>query len=1092
MLQQLLLVSLLGFTTAGLPCTQIFPSQQPPATADKVRPSDVAALSYIGLDEHSTELSTVLSKLTELLTVFSPGLISPLADENNINVPQYLHQSTLTEQANQVSLSLTSNQDIDVNGDWKLVLVFVRVDQFCPCEQQQVPFLLRRVVEDVDDALKLLHSQLKRTIVSVVLWDGEQDSFPRKCPCVGTNTEGELRLQKALLCQVLQESLDDLMVQKRWYSDRDDFTVALQDAPFTRDLSSVVTGKPLSESKLSKHTDELMVQLWTKLLQSSAEQHKNEDNGNIFTLPCPTEDQPFLRTERNSPSYHHSVASPLDQAFTGTEMPCEDLSPSSSTPTSVHELRPGDIKVVAAVGDSLTAGNGIASSPNNILDVLRQYRGLSWSVGGDENLTTVTTLPNILKHFNHNVTGYSVGIGKQDTPGAFLNQAVAGAKSRNVPLQVQTLVTRMKNDSRINFESDWKLITVFIGGNDICDHCSNSLLFSVQNYVQNVRESLDYLHKEVPRALVNLVEVLHITPLREMHLDKSLKCPTWLVNILCPCVIMPKSNSDALQVLENINRGYQHELHEIVESGRYDTRPDFTVVIQPFFREIIVPRLPDGRPDRSFFSADCFHLSQKSQTLMARSLWNNMLEPLGNKTSKQEFNSSIELKCPTKDSPFIRTYNNSNYIYSGPSPTTAPIPNWGSDFSCKNFAPSDTQPTSVHKLRPSDIQVVAALGDSITAGTGAKSKNLLELNREYKGVSWSIGADQALETVTTLPNILKKFNPLLKGFSKGQGSWQKGFNMAVAGAKTLELPAQVQALIRAMKGNKDVDFKKDWKLVTVLIGANDLCNYCLDQNNLSPKNYSHNLMLSLDMLYKEVPRLLVNVVDIMQISVLKTVKKNTLGCSLLQRTSCPCVINPTENPPEFEQIKQINHKYQVEMENLISGGRYDGKEDFAVVLQPFLHNSFIPHIGVGEVDTSFFSVDCFHISERAHAEMAVALWNNMLEPVGRKQAYNNFTYDRSKIHCPSQVSPFIFTKINSLPAPPVTTTAPATDSTTSILPSSGTLPRCPSSLPVWVPVVVGIVSFLAGITISWLILSCLRRRKSKEEADRVEMRGTGF
>lgn len=77
----------------------------------------------------------------------------------------------------------------------------------------------------------------------------------------------------------------------------------------------------------------------------------------------------------------------------------------------VHELKPGDIKVVAAVGDSLTvsidtvlyinlwtstrlrlfhhvtetlsssicqAGNGIAAKPNNILDVLQQYRGLSW------------------------------------------------------------------------------------------------------------------------------------------------------------------------------------------------------------------------------------------------------------------------------------------------------------------------------------------------------------------------------------------------------------------------------------------------------------------------------------------------------------------------------------------------------------------------------------------------------------------------------------------------------------------------------------------------------------------------------------------
>lgn len=78
--------------------------------------------------------------------------------------------------------------------------------------------------------------------------------------------------------------------------------------------------------------------------------------------------RPFLRTEGNSPSYHHSDASPrllpvsivwvlsqmeavaaayascflvltvhvlcVSGQFTGTEMPCEDLSPSPSTPTS--------------------------------------------------------------------------------------------------------------------------------------------------------------------------------------------------------------------------------------------------------------------------------------------------------------------------------------------------------------------------------------------------------------------------------------------------------------------------------------------------------------------------------------------------------------------------------------------------------------------------------------------------------------------------------------------------------------------------------------------------------------------------------------
>lgn len=32
-------------------------------------------------------------------------------------------------------------------------------------------------------------------------------------------------------------------------------------------------------------------------------------------------------------------------------------------------------------------------------------------------------------------------------------------------------------------------------------------------------------------------------------------------------------------------------LHKLVESGQYDTRADFTVVIQPFFREVVLPRL---------------------------------------------------------------------------------------------------------------------------------------------------------------------------------------------------------------------------------------------------------------------------------------------------------------------------------------------------------------------------------------------------------------------------------------------------------------------------------------------------------------------
>jgi hypothetical protein len=61
-----------------------------------------------------------------------------------------------------------------------------------------------------------------------------------------------------------------------------------------------------------------------------------------------------------------------------------------------------------------------------------------------------------------------------------------------------------------------------------------------------------------------------------------------------------------------------------------------------------------------------------------------------------------------------------------------------SSFDCR-VEPSPSVPTSVHKLRPSDIKVVGAIGDSLTAAMGAKAKTVLGLLTEYRGVSWSMG-----------------------------------------------------------------------------------------------------------------------------------------------------------------------------------------------------------------------------------------------------------------------------------------------------------------------------------------------------------------
>ncbi|CAB1427850.1 unnamed protein product [Pleuronectes platessa] len=1050
----------------------------PPSSVDALRPADVSAIYTLGMPlSHRHQASNLVSRIAELLSMFTPEMI-----------PQRVAQASsqprsLLKEAEELSQS-RSHQ---VSG-WKFVLMFVSADSLCACSPH-VAADVEAVVRDAEAALLTLQEKLHHALIHVTVWSAfhQQDN----CDCM--RDEGiNQRLQKAVLLKTLQDSLSAALENPRWDSSRSDFSVVLHSAPVILEPSS-------DSDNLGSDINQLAVQLWTNMLQPRTGQTKVMDNG-VIAIPCPTQERPFLRTQINSPSdrettLYNKASSVTDRSRKsncsqgmGTEIPCTDRSPSPTIPTSVHELRPGDIKVVAAVGDSVTAGNGVGAKVDNLLLVINEYRGLSWSIGGDENITTVTTLPNILKEFNPSLTGFSQGKGKQDNPKAFLNQAVAGAKSGDMVQQVRILVDKMKNDSRIDFLNDWKVITMFIGANDLCDFCSNSVFFSPRNVADRIREALDILHSEVPRAMVNLVEMLAVEPLRDLHSDKSLGCPTWFAGFICPCILKPKEGSPELQRANDFNREYQRAMRELIDTGRYDTQDNFTVVLQPFMRKIVLPTLEDGRPDRSYFAPDCFHLSQKAHTLMAQALWNNMLEPVGNKTFSQDFEACIDLKCPSETSPFFRTAVNSNHTFTGPPTTPPPVNNWGSDFSCVDTAPSNSVPTSVHRLRPADIKVVAALGDSLSTGFGAKAKNLLQLKNEYRGVAWSIGGDNTLETVTTLPNILKKFNPQIKGMSMGEGKKQSGFNVAVSGAKISGIPGQVRRLVDILKNDSSVDFNNDWKLVTLFIGGNDLCQYCHDRASLSPQRYRDHMMTSLDILYKEVPRMIVNVMEILEIEGLRRVTRDTLGCNWIQPFACPCFVQAEEDSLELAEVKRINREMQMEAEKVAYGGRYEGREDFAVVVQPFFQNSIIPLNADGRPDHTYFSEDCFHFSERGHADMAVNLWNNMLEPVGEKRTYNNFTNSRNSLKCPTEEHPYIFTKGNSLTRPATTS-----DSSTTLSTPLPLIPDCSNSVAVWLAAVLAVVGLLIGCVATWLFFYCRNKGDKKRMAERaVGLNSTGF
>jgi len=325
--------------------------------------------------------------------------------------------------------------------------------------------------------------------------------------------------------------------------------------------------------------------------------------------------------------------------------------------TNVHNLLPSDIKLVAGIGDSLTAGNGALAY--TAFGLLIEYRGRSFSMGGDgegrgwEN-DDVVTFPNLLRHFSNHLTGDSIYKGKHDSKYARFNHAIPGSTAPDMKAQAETLIEHMKSSPDLDFYNDWKVITVFVGGNDLCDYHTKPGHFEPHQYKQGLQETLDILHANVPRAFVNLVEVIDVSVLND--LNKGFMCPL-ILHFLCR---YPGKDgySDEIRVVRD---GYLAAVQSLANSGRYDTRDDFVVVDQPFLRNSSYPVLADGKPDYAFFAPDCFHLSAKGHATAGTSLWNNMMQPEGKKQTSWAVGQPPE--CIDPNNPFLKTKVNSPKSY---------------------------------------------------------------------------------------------------------------------------------------------------------------------------------------------------------------------------------------------------------------------------------------------------------------------------------------------------------------------------------------------------------------------------------------------
>ncbi|KAL0266940.1 UNVERIFIED_CONTAM: hypothetical protein PYX00_009344 [Menopon gallinae] len=338
-------------------------------------------------------------------------------------------------------------------------------------------------------------------------------------------------------------------------------------------------------------------------------------------------------------------------------------------------------------------------------------------------------------------------------------------------------------------------------------------------------------------------------------------------------------------------------------------------------------------------------------------------------------------------------------------------------FPCRtNNTRSKVRPSRVTRVRPGDIDVIAAIGDSLVAANGAVSTNVFQVLIANRGVSWAIGGQETWRQYLTLPNILKEFNPNLVGYSTGDSLYSANrersqLNAAEPAARSRDLVSMAQTLIDRIYAHPRINVQKDWKMVTIFIGAMDFCfDMCFRENphDILEEHRKH-LTETLTNLKENLPRTIVNVV--LQINLGQILPKFSglpwLCTRLYKAYECPCLVderfrNQTSN------FRSIMSEWQEIETEVVRSPQFQNRNDFAVVVQPFLVDTEFPTVKTADgvkTDIRYLSHDCFHPSQLGHAKAANALWNNIMEPIGKKST--NWDAAFMKLRCPTEEKPYI-------------------------------------------------------------------------------------
>ncbi|KAI9276363.1 hypothetical protein BY458DRAFT_433579 [Sporodiniella umbellata] len=275
---------------------------------------------------------------------------------------------------------------------------------------------------------------------------------------------------------------------------------------------------------------------------------------------------------------------------------CPGLPPRPA-PSSVTDLRPDDIKVVGALGDSVMAGaTSLGHDRNSIIDTNSyiEARGITYGGGGDPGQLTI---PNFVKRYSPNVKGGSRSthlleycINGVCLPAQYdfeldqLNAAQSASSSYNIPQEIEYMAKAMRMIPGIDYENDWKMITVQIGGLDQCQACYPIMKekFSTDNYGKNIEIMLEYVRNNIPRTVVNLIGVFNVTTIYPLTIGHpycvaSMTGPFQTNMMECLCAQRPEN----VEPLNQVAVDYSNKLHELYLKYKAMQTDSFGVIYTP-------------------------------------------------------------------------------------------------------------------------------------------------------------------------------------------------------------------------------------------------------------------------------------------------------------------------------------------------------------------------------------------------------------------------------------------------------------------------------------------------------------------------------